>query len=368
MNGFRLKRRQVIGIVGISAGALALYTAGLNLSGIVSALADTARPPSRLDELLASPWWSATIGKRYLASLKGEPPDGESLRTQIARDLSATGAEDLAEQARLAIAANFERSEVCELDGWTLSVTECRMGALAFLAGIESTRPLEHQQTEILKLENWGPRSVSAGEPFNEQPNGNSALWLRFSSLERGNYLIRFGDYDMITSVHPDRNVITSDLTPAQSIEATSLGGKIPVTLVDRSSGRQQLLGMFEVKGQLTSEELARRSRELRILGWGPRRTRIGQGFNHQPDGSSAFWVQTGGSHRKDGNYVLMLGDIPMRTTVREKLITASLPPDIVSDLVGVAGALTLVLVDNDLEKQHEIGKFLVIRENHVRN
>ncbi len=363
MNGLRLSRRQVIGAAGVSAGALALY--GIVVSRLP---ADRLMAPvlSEFDALLALPRWSASVGEAYLASRDGGMQDAKTLREQLADSLQRTGESGSLAQAEQAIIDDFEKNDICRLDGWTLSLTECRLGALVYLTGSRSAEPAPLEEAEILELVNWGPRTVQAGDPFNEQPNGNSALWLKFAALERGNYLIRFGDHDMITSVHPDRNLVTADLLPNQSIEATSAGGEVPVFLVDRSAGQQQQIGVFVIKGQLSDSHRERKAEQVRILGWGPKRTEIGQGFNLQPEGLSAFWVQTGGSHRRGGNYELMLGDVPMRTTVRKKVITASLPPGPVSRLVAAETSLLLVLIDRDLGTRYEVGQFSVTGAVHA--
>ena len=102
----------------------------------------------------------------------------------------------------------------------------------------------------IVQLGRWGPRSSRVGEPFNVQPNGNSALWFRFRKLDRlPSYKIYVGSQPAATFTNAKRGIITASLTPKQSRQLLSTEGKIPIHLVDPMRSKQ-LLGHFHVRRQ----------------------------------------------------------------------------------------------------------------------
>ena len=109
-------------------------------------------------------------------------------------------------------------------------------------------RRLDHlPDVTIVQVERWGPRSCRVGEPFNLQPNGNSALWFLFLKLERyPDYKIYVGSQAAVTSINAERNLITASLTPRQARRLTSTEGKIAIHLVDPIRGKQ-LIGYFHV-------------------------------------------------------------------------------------------------------------------------
>lgn len=256
----RLQRRDLLAAAGIGVGALGLYgiwqllpenaSAPPNPDGIAG-----AAPLQTLDELIVSGQWSPLVGETHLKQLRGKESSAETIRSTLEAALQATGASDIPDQAMLAVEQDFRDGRLCELDGWTLSINECRLSALAYLSGwlaIEehNSDPLAGlRESKLLELEDWGPRSGVATEPFNPQPNGNSALWFRFSRLEEKGFTVFFGGHRMITSIHPGRNMITASLTPSQTVIGTASEGGIPITLVDFPGGRKQHLGWFTVRG-----------------------------------------------------------------------------------------------------------------------
>ena len=154
---------------------------------------------------------------------------------------------------RRRIQADFARGETCSLDGWELSLTECRLAAITFLlakngvhveyAEIAADGPLDHlPDIELAHLQRWGPQSTSVGEPFNLQPNGNSALWFRFQELdEYPGYRVYFGSLAASTAINSKARLITASLRPAQLEQLNATAGNVPIHLVDPVRGRQFL-------------------------------------------------------------------------------------------------------------------------------
>ncbi|HSR52189.1 MAG TPA: hypothetical protein VLV83_15275 [Acidobacteriota bacterium] len=93
---------------------------------------------------------------------------------------------------------------------------------------------------------------------------------------------------------------------------------------------------------------------------WGPQSTPRGEAFNAQPDGSSAFWFHISGAAP---SLKIYLGRLEMNTTVRDELVTASLPAEEVSSILRRSGRYKVVAADPERELQQTIGEFLVLDE-----
>lgn len=64
-----------------------------------------------------------------------------------------------------------------------------------------------------LKIVNWGPRKTKAGVPFNVQPGGAAALWIRMNqSLDGSRAWIQFADATM--QGHVSGNLVTAAVPP----------------------------------------------------------------------------------------------------------------------------------------------------------
>ena len=104
--------------------------------------------------------------------------------------------------------------------------------------------PLDHlPDVEFAHLERWGPRSSAVGEPFNEQLNGNSALWFRFQELDGyPGYRVYFGSsMAASTAINGKAGLITASLRPAQLEQFNATAGNVPIHLVDPVRGKQLL-------------------------------------------------------------------------------------------------------------------------------
>jgi hypothetical protein len=101
--------------------------------------------------------------------------------------------------------------------------------------------------------------------------------------------------------------------------------------------------------------EVSRRRSDFRIDAWGPHGTAVGQPFNLQADGSSAFWARGQGFDRVR---YLSLGDYRLKTTVAEggAAMSAQVPPD----LIRVSGPLRLRAVCSS-GGIFDIGEFTVV-------
>lgn len=73
----------------------------------------------------------------------------------------------------------------------------------------------------------FGPRPVQAAKPFNVQPSGVSAMWLRAARRIPADCRLRLGGRDLATAINLDR------ATAAVPAEMTERPGELPLLLVD---------------------------------------------------------------------------------------------------------------------------------------
>jgi hypothetical protein len=239
------------------AGGISAAGAAVGVHYLVSTRRVLSPPDVQLEQYVAAGDFSPDLGARYLES--------QNLRLDAAHGFLAEAKEilelesDMHANVRRQIESDFVRGEICRLNGWHLSLTECRLAAIAFalqesgvhiekpLAGPE--RPLDHlADASIAQVERWGPRLGKVSEPFNPQPGGASALWFQFQEIDRFSvYQVYLGAQAAVTTTNADKNLITARLSARQSRRLTSKEGVIPIHLVDPVRGKQ-LIGYFEVR------------------------------------------------------------------------------------------------------------------------
>lgn len=92
-----------------------------------------------------------------------------------------------------AVASSLLLACVCALQGCCFRSCEADADAAPRPAPVPA---------QILRIVAWGPAETLAGVPFNRQPNGQAALWIRLDrSLDGRVVLIRFGDAYLEASV-----------------------------------------------------------------------------------------------------------------------------------------------------------------------
>lgn len=329
----------------------------------------------KVDELLLNAigklHLSDEIGEAYLSRVKLELSTStadvllERLRLRVASPASVEKRmpteKELLEALAEAVRDDFSKGRICRLDGWYLSVTECQVAAIGFLnrqVGSDSLL-VGYVPGTLCKIDNWGPRSTPAGKPFNIQSDGSSALWLRTTGAPSDAVVI-LGRVRLRTTVSDA--TVTADLVPQVSDSILSSVGEHSVYLVSAGTRVFQRVGEFEVTpeafGQTGLNQELREERIADIAAWGPTRTRKGVGFNVQPGGESAFWVKT--TTPAPATARLLLGGVPLRTTVRHDAVTAALVGSAANALLRKVGRHPLVLLDADNGRKQTIGEFEV--------
>lgn len=313
--------------------------------------------------------FSRRLGALYeerLAS-EGVAYDELSLQRDILSD--TTSLDGLGERLRAKVHRELISGNTIAIDGWDFPVTELKLSLLAYVINgrVLSNKDKSRQGSldelplaQLGEVEDWGPDSTVTGVPFNEQPNGNSALWFKISGLQRGiSYAVFFGSVQMKSTVHFEKGLITADLYSDQARQQTANVGKVPVYLVDVSNYQKQQVGEFEVfGGDDLPKQLLPITKRLKITAWGPRQGIQGLPFNPQPDGSAAFWLKYDG--HLDSSDTVYLGDVAMNTThhFKRKLITAAVSAD---DLNGFdfAGELPVSIRNKASSSKVLVGKFV---------
>jgi len=245
------------------AGGAASAMAGFGVCRAVTSCNAPVAPGFTLSQFLSSGTFSLELGQRYLDSqgLKGEKAYQMLTERITAAIPDGDFPSGVAEQAAL----DFERGNLCDVDGWQLSVTECHMAGLTYLfkqrggyvaethAGSHS--PLEHfPNWQIAEFGRWGPQSGLVDEPFNVQADGQSALWFHVAEIERQPYRMHIGPYVARTVINPETKLISASVSAEEARQLVSAAGEVPIHLLDPARGKQ-LVGHFEVRPKPSEQQ-----------------------------------------------------------------------------------------------------------------
>ena len=252
-----LSRRDFVLVASGAASAMA----GFGVCRAVTLYSAPVAPSFALSQFLSSGTFSLELGQRYLAS---QDLEGEMAYRMLTEKITkAIPDEDFPTGVAEQVALDFERGNLCDVNGWQLSVTECHMAGLTYLFRQQggyvaetnggSDNPLEHiPDWQIGEFGRWGPQSGFVNEPFNVQANGRSALWFHVAQIERLPYRMYFGAYVARTVINPEKKLISASISAGEAQQLVSKVGEVPIHLVDPARGKQ-LVGHFEVRPK-TSE------------------------------------------------------------------------------------------------------------------
>lgn len=105
----------------------------------------------------------------------------------------------------------------------------------------QSAGPAADQRRCAVEVASWGPQSTTVGTPFNQQPDGSSALWLKspqataISSIEIGN---------TVALVHAGSDMVSAEFKDPGFIEKS---GRYPIRAVCHDGTPSNELGQFIV-------------------------------------------------------------------------------------------------------------------------
>lgn len=242
------------------AGGAASAIAGFGVCRAVSMHSAPVDLSFALKEFLSSGAFSPELGQRYLAlqGLEGEA----AYRTLTIQVMEAVADGDVRNGIRKQVALDFKRGNLCDVDGWQLSLTECQAAGLTFLFRqqgryvaepvVTSDSPIEHfPEWKIAEFGLWGPKSCLVNEPFNVQTDGNSALWFHVEEIEQNPYRMHIGPYVARTVINPEAQLISASVSAEQVRQIVSRAGDVPIHLVDPARGKQ-FVGHLKVRPRPT--------------------------------------------------------------------------------------------------------------------
>ena len=304
---------------------------------------------------------SPHVGEVFLSSPVGEALDRdfESLAEVLKRRLSPSfplSQEKLISTMAQAIQQDFARGNICHVQNWYLSLTECQLAAAKFI--------VEKEQESLKKLgpavgsltlgflgsiHDWGPRATKVRSNPLEQ--GTVSFWFK-TDAETDDLRVYLGGEKLETEIAPGR--VTARLKP----EAPILGnpGSHDVYLVSFLKRKRQAVGRFWVKEPFSPHQLEEVFLR-KLTGWGPRSTKKGQPFNLQPSGSAAFWIRAEGEQY---DLVVFLGNQRLRTRVGPELITGASAPAKIRNMIDHPGTYPLYLVSLRRNVRQTVGYFEV--------
>ncbi len=239
-----------------------------------------------------------------------------------------------------------------------------RFAIQPFWPGDTPREALSIQAQALSEISEWGPQSTLAGDPFNLQADGSSALWFKTAGAPLGLQVV-LGSYSMETKVQAE--LITASLSTSNSALLLGVAGIFPVSFSIPHLPTNRLVGYFHIFPKDGSRQYATSSvdslgfeneKYLQISSWGPPATKVKQVFNPQGDGRSAFWVQS--SHDLPLGVFLALDGIPLLSNVSGSIITAGVFAALTEQIVSQAGSHTLQLVDPANRRLQAVGKFVV--------
>ncbi|MDH3994859.1 MAG: hypothetical protein OEV47_18210 [Gammaproteobacteria bacterium] len=304
---------------------------------------------------------SDAVGRSWLASQEQRPQLVELMQL-LARRLEADTT-SLQRAVAAQIRRDFLNGDVCDVQGWQLSVTECQLSGLRQLALDDGLlQPPEemgqadaaeaYTDTEIAVLTGWGPQETLQGKGFNTQLDGHSGMWFKLAGVP-GHAKIMIDGEIARTSVR--EGVVTSGLRGEMQQRILATPGEYEVALVDPIRRTRQLIGFFTVKADpsMASKTVAPAEDFCSVEQWGPRTTRAGVAVNEQPDGSMGLWLHT--SCLPEGSR-LLFGEDPLDYRRREFGLTAAVP----LALLGAPGSVPLKLYNAATNKTLLIGQFVI--------
>ena len=250
-----IRRRRILQF---SAVAVASAAVGFQLGRLSVGDANARWMPRELAGLVSEEHFSPQVGAAYLESIgSGLLANPNRLVQEI---MAVLDENDLEGSIRLAAAQDFREGRLCELEGWRLSETECRLAAIVHLHLVSTGRvatpapargPLDDLPSiALVKVARWGPQIVYLNETFNEQPGGSSAVWVGLAEPPRlPGAMLYLADQATEVTVNADKSFISGNFRPSQTEQLVSRPGQKALYLVDPAQG-QQLIGYVTVRAR----------------------------------------------------------------------------------------------------------------------
>ena len=101
------------------------------------------------------------------------------------------------------------------------------------------------EKAEDIVLQEFGPSEIVAGEKFNVQPDGSSAMWIHAKNATPSTVVV-IGDHEMPAAVYEDNLNVSTGVPP----DLISKPGTYSIYLLDKKTSKKSNELQFLVKGK----------------------------------------------------------------------------------------------------------------------
>lgn len=291
-----------------------------------------------------------------LSPIKDMFPDPVNMLNQHLQVSKTISYKALKIAIKQAIKKDFNQGDTIVFEKWYLSKTEALIiaSSLTVMEDVvvqeELVKTYENAPFEnFVEVKNWGPKTTTQGVKFNEQPDGHCGIWVVADNISDA-LQVYVGDTK--TNVFPNEKGFTTGIYKNID-EFINKIGTTQIIVYDMLKHRKQVIGEFEVFPPLEFHQYEDKSMSKvfsPITKWGPKKARLGEVFNEQPNGHAAFWVR-GSSNSNDVKF--LFNDIEHPTTVRKGVMTANVSP---LDLPSKEGKYPVYLLHHGYSEKLLVG------------
>ena len=323
------------------------------------------------DQLLAGLDSTRAVGQAFIEG-SSTPPSSQALVERLAERLGSSlrSRSEVETAIATAVKDDFSSGQVCRVDGWLLSRTECELAGLRWQLYGDDAAPQPGSLADaataagvataanavIAEVTNWGPQSTEQGAKFNVQPDGHSGLW--FSAENVPSWVQVLIDGAPAPTTVSERG-FTSGLFGEMQERILSTPGSYAIELHDPMRDITQHIGDLEVRPLAERALLADGTRSqvfCPVTSWGPEETTVGVPANAQPDGSQGMWFLLPCAPSR---VQLVFGDDRLPATRTERGVTARVP----LALLESARQVALKLRDVDTGEELDVGRFDILAQ-----
>ncbi|MCC5865984.1 MAG: hypothetical protein JJU31_12745 [Wenzhouxiangella sp.] len=164
--------------------------------------------------------------------------DGEPLLTTVSGSL-VTAVVAPAEAQRIVSVPGQYRLELLDVArNWVQPLGALRVDPVTVMATLADGTT----SRVFCQPADWGPRQAVEGQPFNQQPGGDSAIWVRIDCVPTDT-VMQLGAHYLPTTLSD--GVVTALV----AAEPGLVRGSYPITLISESASERLLLGTLDIQG-----------------------------------------------------------------------------------------------------------------------
>lgn len=310
---------------------------------------------AQLDAIARSMSGAASAGRAWLEAHPAADPRAELLDSLAMEPRSSIDSDRLASAISDRVEEDFTQERLFRHDAWQLSQTEARLAALhvALLgaAASEASAPSfdAAPEAELVRLERYNPKQVVQGEILAHPGLPDNVIWFATAEPPPPRFRLYIDGTSLPTNA--SQNGFSVRVPDELRYRLFETPGEYPIWLYDPVVDRRQQLGALAVVAATASG-----GSFCDVDNWGPRETRVGEPFNEQPDGASAFWLRI---ECFPETTVVTLDGVEVPTTLRpgDGLITTHIKNH---ELYAAPGEYAVELLDKATGNRHPVGSLVV--------